>query len=477
MRDSCEGYRQKAMEILKKSYGNRKIDPRIAGEVWNRLVQQTFICFRELLADLLATRMLGFSFFVSQAEFLKTLTGWSQPAILESGYPGIKFRLSVVFNHLIENEYPENVLSFLKSSSKAHNRITRPLISYIDAWRQQLEGLPELYTIKEPDNTQDIPQQLTTLAENVVRQTLSGLTQVARKVIPDNKCARLTTQFFERIERLELELPPSCSHEPEDCFAEIMSASWAYQLIHGEEREAKREVFEKKFDEYSKTCRLILKAIELIPASQENHSHIEPKQTVKIKTIKKNLASARGVLSAPHILWRTQLPPQDPSHLAVIPLNLDAIKQASLDVHLGNWFAFARRTKLKGVQIGIESEEKLLMTIGREEVFVPSGKTFLLHPGDLVLGATLEFIALPADTMAFVEGRSGLGRLGLIVATATQVAPGFHGVVVLELANTGTVPLALTPGSPIAQLVLQVMTAPVPDDQVYRGKYHCQIKP
>src|ERR1035438_7779229 len=117
------------------------------------------------------------------------------------------------------------------------------------------------------------------------------------------------------------------------------------------------------------------------------------------------------------------------------------------------------------------------MTVGREEVFVPSGGLFLIHPGDLILGATLEFIALPADLMAFVEGRSGLGRKGLIVATATQVAPGFHGVIVLEMANAGTVPLEVQPEMAIAQLVLQAMNVPVPKELMYRGKYHCQVHP
>jgi deoxycytidine triphosphate deaminase len=67
--------------------------------------------------------------------------------------------------------------------------------------------------------------------------------------------------------------------------------------------------------------------------------------------------------------------------------------------------------------------------------------------------------------------------MGLLVATATQIAPGFHGVVILELANTGTVPLKLVPGMPIAQLVFQVMSDPVPEDLLYRGKYYCQVKP
>jgi dCTP deaminase len=173
------------------------------------------------------------------------------------------------------------------------------------------------------------------------------------------------------------------------------------------------------------------------------------------------------------------LPLEHKKRLSVMPFQERAVQAASLDVRLGNWFVIARRTRLNSVRLGGKDKagERLLMSVGREEAFVSKGQTFLIHPGDLVLGATLEFIALPPDTMAFVEGKSGLGRLGLIVATASTIAPGFHGVVVLELANTGTVPLELEPEMPVAQLVLQVLTGPVPEDLLYRGKYYCQIKP
>jgi deoxycytidine triphosphate deaminase len=100
-----------------------------------------------------------------------------------------------------------------------------------------------------------------------------------------------------------------------------------------------------------------------------------------------------------------------------------------------------------------------------------------MHPGDLVLGATLEFFDLPNDLMAYVEGKSQLGRKGLIVATAAQVAPGFHGVVVLELVNAGMVPLKIRPGMEISQLVFQTLTEPVPNEFLYRGSSYCQIKP
>ena len=79
--------------------------------------------------------------------------------------------------------------------------------------------------------------------------------------------------------------------------------------------------------------------------------------------------------------------------------------------------------------------------------------------------------------MAFVEGRSSVGRKGLIVATATQVAPGFHGVIVLEMANAGTVPLEVKPGDAVAQLVFQTMADPVSERDIYKKGFSCQTRP
>lgn len=85
---------------------------------------------------------------------------------------------------------------------------------------------------------------------------------------------------------------------------------------------------------------------------------------------------------------------------------------------------------------------------------VPLGEKFVLHPGHFVLGATLEFLALPKSLVGQVLSRSSWGRLGLIVATAVTVQPGFRGVLTLELANMGDVPMVLRPGLRIAQLCL-----------------------
>jgi deoxycytidine triphosphate deaminase len=440
-----------------------------------KLVDQASICLREILADLLAIRMMGFSFFVAQAEFLKTLAPWSQPRILSyghpAGYPGIKFRLWAILRHLL-TFHPHNPEVFFEERRNEETD-AKSLIEYLNEWKGILE--PD-HSEPPKGGDQDerivrLQTELSRTTEKAVKNSLEGITRIAQKIIPDDSCAKLSPLFFERILMLSKDLPPSCPNEDSRSFSEIMSAAWAYQILYGEERELKKDSDDKKYKEYEKTCNLVLKAIELIPAAQAINLATETAEPGTSADDGKWL-EARGVLSKEHIRKRVRLPITNDSHLSVLPLNLKAIQDASLDVHLGNWFSYARRTKLDSVKLPDE-KEKLAM-IGREEVFIPSEKDFLLHPGDLVLGVTQEFFGLPNDVMAFVEGKSGLGRLGLFVATATQVAPGYHGVIVLELANAGTVPLKLSPGMEIAQLVFQVMTESMPS---YHGEYQCQIKP
>ncbi len=445
------------------------------------------VCIRELLADLLAARMMGFSFFVAQSEFLKSLADWPEPVITESGYPGIQFRLSVAFDHLVAQDHPGNIIKFLEESgtgeyardnSDAAAKAAR-LLDFIEKWRARLAGKASMAHPGDVDIVESSPIQrrVDDLAEKAVKGALDDLKHVARRIIPDDSCARLSHNFFERIRCLEEDLPPILPVEQSACFSEIMSAAWAYQLLSGEEHEFEKEDLRGQFNEYGKTCRLILKAIELMPipgAADPPRAELPESGT----TSERSGFHRPGVLSRPDIETRIRHRLGEDGRLAVVPFNPKAVQEASLDVHLGNWFAIARRTELPVVHLR-DTEGQFLPGVGREEVFVPREEEFLIHPGDFILGATLEFLALPSDVMAFVEGRSTLGRMGLIVATATQVAPGFHGVIVLELANTGTVPLAVTPGMGIAQLVFHTLTEPLSKGKpgVYHGKYQCQIKP
>lgn len=85
------------------------------------------------------------------------------------------------------------------------------------------------------------------------------------------------------------------------------------------------------------------------------------------------------------------------------------------------------------------------------------GEKFHLHPGDFIIARTFEYLNMPEDWLGYVAGRSSWGRVGLVIATATFVNPGFKGTITLEIANLGQVPVALIPLTRIAQLVFHPM--------------------
>lgn len=95
------------------------------------------------------------------------------------------------------------------------------------------------------------------------------------------------------------------------------------------------------------------------------------------------------------------------------------------------------------------------------DVYVPQGSAFVLEPGAFVLGSTAEVIALGANMAARLEGKSSLGRLGLVVhSTAGFIDPGFDGQITLELSNVGTMPMLLWPGQKIGQLCFYLLPEP-----------------
>jgi dCTP deaminase len=155
--------------------------------------------------------------------------------------------------------------------------------------------------------------------------------------------------------------------------------------------------------------------------------------------------------------------------LVITPL-LDRKKQigdASVDVRLSNEFIMIRHTNIPSINPTRQKEIREEIGKYQERVRVSLREQFVLHPHQLVLGCTLEYVAVPTDVIAQVEGRSSWGRLGLIIATATTVAPGFRGVITLELVNGGLAPLILYPGFRIAQLVFQHTSSKAK----YKGRY------
>lgn len=164
-----------------------------------------------------------------------------------------------------------------------------------------------------------------------------------------------------------------------------------------------------------------------------------------------------------------------PNRLIITPL-LDRGGQTSgnaIDVRLGNEFIITQRTSLPAIDPTQEHAVENRIGQYQEHIRLSFKERFILHPNQLILASTLEYIALPSTLSAYVIGRSSWGRLGLIIATATVVSPCFKGSITLELVNLGEAPLILYPGLRIAQLVLHT----VEGEGTYTGRYNCPTGP
>lgn len=133
--------------------------------------------------------------------------------------------------------------------------------------------------------------------------------------------------------------------------------------------------------------------------------------------------------------------------IEIDPLGEKAIQPASVDLRLGSSFRVFEYSR----QTFINPQEK--NTEYTKEYEIEEGGAFILHPGKFVLGTTRELIRVPDDLVAKLEGRSSLGRLGVVVhATAGHINPGFRGQITLELSNVGSLPVQLQEGMAICQI-------------------------
>jgi len=165
-----------------------------------------------------------------------------------------------------------------------------------------------------------------------------------------------------------------------------------------------------------------------------------------------------------------------PSGLTITPiLSPKQIGDTSVDLRIGNQFVVFK-PHIEG-SLNPFSGSGGHLNPAQELKIVQFGKKFILHPGTLALGATFEYLQIPLDLEGQVEGRSSWARLGLQIATATHIEPGFTGVVTLELSNVGNIPLELYPGFRIAQLVLRQTASVVTNPYGNHKKYRFPIGP
>jgi dCTP deaminase len=140
--------------------------------------------------------------------------------------------------------------------------------------------------------------------------------------------------------------------------------------------------------------------------------------------------------------------------IVIDPLDEACIQPSSVDLHIDRYFRVFRNHTMGHIDVKKNLEDLTeLVEIGEDD-------TFMLHPGEFVLGSTSERVALPDDLVARLEGKSSLGRLGLLIhSTAGFVDAGWDGQLTLELSNVATLPITLYPGMKIGQISFIRMTS------------------
>ena len=149
--------------------------------------------------------------------------------------------------------------------------------------------------------------------------------------------------------------------------------------------------------------------------------------------------------------------------LVVEPLTEESVQPASIDCRLGSHFLLIDDFNMQSISMDREIRYREF-----------DGDAITLPPHSFLLATTMEYVRLPDDLTAFVEGRSSIGRLGLFIQNAGWVDPGFEGRITLELYNANSLPIQLQAGRRVCQLVFckmdQKAAAP------YKGKYQGQTK-
>ena len=165
----------------------------------------------------------------------------------------------------------------------------------------------------------------------------------------------------------------------------------------------------------------------------------------------------------------------DAGRVALEPWDPDMVQPSSVDVRLDRFFRTFENHRYPHIDPSVAQPELT------REVEPVGDEPFILHPGEFVLGSTYEVVTLPDDVAARLEGKSSLGRLGLLThSTAGFIDPGFSGHVTLELANVANLPITLYPGMKIGQLCFFRLSSPAMHpygSEKYGSRYQGQRGP
>lgn len=410
----------------------------------------------ELACDLNAVRTFGPAGLSSIAEFLSTLRvtptdarPWT-PQQASRTHPSLRTRVLVMARMLEQVGFKEG-------------------ISYLDSWKkhaQSTEGTPTRAA-----------EYLTSLVLARQDELISHVLGWADLGFTPSRCS--VSGFV--AERLLKGIPGSSHCQIPDStptrvtVPDVVNASWSARDQLTSPESAVGHQLGKDYKARVTLDELASKAIDDLEFCAL--WRIAGRHVVDVESLDNpKLETAGGILSR-RIIMSRMLSNEEGRRLTITPLLDVAIQDSGIDIRLGADFIVFRHSATSvfdsvalDERIGHSQDPRKI----QEKVAKSWGEPFILHPGELVLASTMEYIVLPDDVAAQVVTRSSYGRLGLITATAVQVQPGSRNCITLELVNHGPTPIALMPGARLAQLVLTHVPHSLPPTT---GKYWHPIGP
>ncbi|MEI4260009.1 MAG: dCTP deaminase [Candidatus Dasytiphilus stammeri] len=165
----------------------------------------------------------------------------------------------------------------------------------------------------------------------------------------------------------------------------------------------------------------------------------------------------------------------DSGQLVILPRpERHRINGATVDIRLGNKFRTFHASTVPYIDLSNPNVE-IINRIMSEEFIISNQDYLFIHPGELVLGITLESITMPDDLIGWLDGRSTLARLGLMIhITAHRIDPGWKGCLVLEFYNSGKLPLAIKPGMLVGAISFELLSGPAV--RPYHRRFNSQYK-
>jgi dCTP deaminase len=472
-----KGITEKDFGLLFKQYRAKRIaeNSKLCLLFWSRALE-------EILSDIVGAVLFGPAALFSTLEIAIQIGFDLPPESRNNYYPPWRTRIRHVFN--VVEDIAGDLLSVDSKLFKMdapvglrhiHEKLGLSATSRAELVNERVKTIRDI--INKNDDLIQIRQNpfgyiaYNGLKEYIVKHTESIKQAVGRKAFTQRRLSKLLPVL---IERLDAGITPNSEHDmPSRKSArvgvvEVLNSAWYHKTslsVSSEDTDA-LELLENV---RSQRNRLTLKSIEYTFLSDEH-----PPQTIRKKETSSLTELSNGVLTADDLQdWMEK--DSITQRLIVTPLfdPVQSIGKAAVDVRLGTEFILFKKETFQSLDVTSAGSMIGEIPRYRQRVVRRIKEPFILHPGQLVIGSTMEYIQIPPGLMAYVIGKSTWGRTGLIIATATKVDPGFKGCITLEIVNEGEVPLVLVPGIPIAQLVLHCTTQPVS----YDGVYSCPIGP